>query len=102
MPPDLLADLIASPFFVGAAGALVSLKYVPALGWWKHASNWVCGTLVAGYCAPPLAGWLKLDGDGGVAFMLGLLGLSILNAIVRAISELKLADIIAGWIGRRG
>lgn len=103
MPPEL-AQLIASPFFVGAAGALVSLKYVVALGWWRHVTNWAAGTLVAGYCAPPLSDWLKLDGKSdalGVAFVLGLVGLSIIAAVHKAISEVNLTGILTDWLSRR-
>lgn len=99
-----LEQLIASPFFVGGAGALVSLRFAPeGDGWSRRLATLVCGALVAGYCAHPLADWLKLTKATdrlGVAFALGLLGLSIIAAVLKAVGELKVADIISGWISR--
>jgi fructose-specific phosphotransferase system IIC component len=100
-----LGALISSPFFVGGMGALVSLRFVEGVGWWRRVTTLVCGALIAGYFAQPLGDWLKLTKSSdvlGVAFALGLLGLSIISAALRAIAELKLAEIITGWIGRRG
>lgn len=101
---NLVDPLIASPFFVGALGALVSLKFAPG-SWLQRVTNLACGSLIAGYIAQPLADWLALPQPRhvlGVAFVLGLLGLSVGAAATKAIGDLKLADIVTGWISRRG
>jgi fructose-specific phosphotransferase system IIC component len=93
-------------FIAGGLGALVSLRFATANdGWWKRGSTLLCGALVAGYFAQPLADWLKLAKETdilGVAFAIGLLGLSIIASIFRAIGELKVAEIVSGWISRKG
>ncbi len=100
-----LGLLISSPFFAGAVGALVSLRFTEGVGWWRRVTTLVCGALIAGYFAQPLGDWLKLSKASdvlGLAFALGLLGLSVISAAMRAIGELKLAEIVSGWISRRG
>ena len=102
---NFIEHIVASPFFVGWAGALVSLKFAPGAGWMQRATHLVCGSLIAGYIAQPLGDWLALPQPRhvlGVAFVLGLLGLSVGAAATKAIGDLKLADIVTGWISRRG
>jgi hypothetical protein len=97
--------LLNSPFLVGAAGAFVSLRFSPDDSWRLHLFNLLCGALIAGYGAQPTADWLRLAKESdmlGVAFVMGLLGLSIIAAARKAISELKLAEIVTSWISRRG
>ena len=105
MPVNLYELLVSSPFFVGAAGALVSLKYAAADTWWQRGMTLLCGALVAGYFAQPLADWLKLAKETdilGIAFAMGLLGLSVIASIFKAIGELKIAEIVSSWISRKG
>lgn len=95
--------LFSSPFFVGAAGALVSLRFSRDVTWRQRMTTFVCGALIAGYCANPMSNWLKLTAAGdilGVAFALGLLGLSVLTAVFKGISELEVAKIITSWTSR--
>lgn len=100
-----IEQLIASPFVVGAAGALVGLKFVPTdASLWTRLTNLLCGSLTAGYCAQPLSDWVQLVKESdilGVAFALGLLGLSVIAALFRAISDVKLGEIVNDWLGRR-
>ena len=57
-----IEQLIASPFVVGAAGALVGLKFVPTdASLWTRLTNLLCGSLTAGYCA----GAAYSSGGGG-------------------------------------
>lgn len=101
----LIEPIIASPFFVGLIGALVGLKFSPGSGLLQRLTNVMCGAAIAGYCAQPLGDWLRLDKHSdvlGVAFVCGILGLSIIAAAVRAIGELKIAEIVTGWLSRRG
>ena len=96
--------LFSSPFFVGAAGALVSLRFSSDVTWWQRAMTFACGTLIAGYVARSLAAWLKFSTDNDVlaiAFAVGLLGLSVIAAIRKGIGELEVGKIITGWISRK-
>jgi hypothetical protein len=96
--------LFSSPLFVGAAGALVSLRFSRDVTWWGRMMTFACGALIAAYCARPLSNWFKLTSENdvlGVAFALGLLGLSVLAAIFRGMTDLKVADIITSWTIRR-
>lgn len=90
--------LVTSPFVVGVAGSVVSLKFVPKdTTFFSRLANLLCGSLIAGYFAQPLSDWLQLVKQSdvlGVAFALGLLGLSIIAAVFRAVEDGKLNDLV--------
>src|SRR5437868_1121107 len=95
-----------SPFVIGALGALVTaIKFMPGVNWWERLINVVAGSLAAGYVTPALVEWLKMPSLGysnGAAFVIGLLGMSIAAAILQAIKETPLGQILTGWLQRRG
>lgn len=96
--------LLSSPFAVGGMGALVALKFAPGATWFERFTNVTSGALVAGFGAPALTEWLKFSSPGltnGAAFLLGLLGMSLIAALLQGIRDLKLAEIISGWLSRR-
>jgi len=93
--------ILGSPFTIGGLGSLVALKFAPGVSWWERFTNVASGMLVAGYGAPALAEWLQFKTAGmgnAAAFILGLLGMSLIAAILQAIRDLKLAEILAGWL----
>ena len=97
--------LARSPFFVGAAGSFVALRFAPGVSWWERLSNVVAGSLCAGFAAPALIEWLHITSAGmtaGVSFGVGMFGLSLAAAILQGIRETKLAEIATGWLQRRG
>jgi fructose-specific phosphotransferase system IIC component len=99
-----LQHFFSSPLFVGAAGAFVSLRFSRDVTWIGRAMTFVCGALIAAYCARPLGNWLKLTTENdvlGVAFAIGLLGLSVLAAVFRGVTDIKVADIVTSWTTRR-
>ncbi len=99
-----IAPVFASPFFVGAVGALVSLRFGHDETWRQRLTTFVCGWLTAGYFARPLSGWLKLTEEGdvlGIAFAIGLLGLSVIAAVLKGIGDLEVAKIVSSWTTRR-
>jgi hypothetical protein len=100
------SDIVNNPFTVGALGALVTVaKFTPGIGWREKVLNVLAGSLSAGYLAPVVTEWLHMTSRGynnGAAFMIGLLGMSVIAAVQQAIRELKLADIIAGWLSKKG
>lgn len=98
--------IASSPFVPGALGALVTaLKFTPGASWLERSVNVVAGSLVAGYVAPPLLEYFKVtspSATGGASFMLGLLSMSVVAAILSAVRETKWADIVTGWLARKG
>ena len=101
--------LARSPFFVGAAGSFVALRFAPGVSWWERLSNVVAGSLCAGFAAP--AGMpalvmcshsISAGMTAGVSFGVGMFGLSLAAAILQGIRETKLAEIATGWLQRRG
>ena len=103
---DVDIDKIArSPFLPGALGAVVALRFAPGITWKERAFNVAAGAMCAGYLSPAIADWLHISGAGmqsGLSFGVGMFGLSLAAAAMQAIRELKLGEIIAGWISRRG
>ena len=103
---DLDPDhLLRGPFLAGLSGSIVALRWVPGSTLAERLFNGAAGTAVAGFGAPALSAWLHItsaDITSALAFAVGLFGLSLAAAVVQAIRDLKLAEIITGWISRRG
>lgn len=97
--------LVRSPFAVGAAGGLVALRFAPGLTWFERAFNVLCGSLCAGFSGPALAEWLQVSSPGmqaGLSFGVGMFGLSLAAAVVQGIRDVRLSEIISGWLTRGG
>lgn len=95
--------VVAHPITAGVVGAVLGLKWAPGTSMAERLINVCSGAAVAGYVGPALGEWLHLgaSAQSAVGFALGLLGLSMAGALVDGIKQLKLADIISGWISRR-
>lgn len=102
---DLDPDrILGSPFTVGGLGAVVALKFVPGVSWWERLTNVASGALTAGYGAPALIEWLQFTSPGlanAAAFVIGLLGMSLIAAVLQGIRDLKVAELIAGLFPKR-
>lgn len=89
--------LLASPFVIGLAGAVVALKGAPGKTWGERLINAGAGTLLAGFMTPAVASFFGLHTPqmlSGIAFMLGLFGMNITSAINEWIREAKLSDVL--------
>ena len=89
--------LLSSPFFVGAAGAVVALKGCPGKSWGERVFNAGCGALLAGFLSAAIAEWLGLktpEMQSAVAFIVGLFGMNVVAAANVWICEIQLADVI--------
>lgn len=98
-----LEDIASSPFAIGALGSVVALKFAPGLSWLERATNVGSGALIAGYGAPAVNEYLRVTTPGlvsGCAFILGLVGMSLVASVLQAVRDLKLGDIVS-WITRR-
>lgn len=102
---DLDPDrVLSSPFTVGGFGALVALKFAPGNSWWERVTNVASGALAAGFLAPALVDWLQLKTPGlanAAAFVIGLLGMSLIAALLEGIKKLDVAGLLTGLFPRR-
>lgn len=97
--------LTTSPEGAGLLGALVGLRFAPGLSWLERLGNTVTGLACASFIAPAAGELFKHNSPtmiGFLAFVLGMFGMSCAAALAQGIRDLKLADIISGWISRKG
>lgn len=95
----------SSPFVIGALGALVGLRWAPGKTLPERIWNVFCGALIAGFVTDALLESLGVKSAamlGGLSFMLGAAGMSLMDAIITGVRETRLAEIIASWLQRRG
>ena len=104
-PPDIdVHAILAHPATAGIAGSLVGLRVAPGATWRERIANVACGALIAGYVGPAVAEWLAIatpTGQSVLGFGLGLAGLTLADVGLRAVRELRLADVLSSWITRR-
>lgn len=92
---ETLASLLISVginpahFFAGLAGAIVRIAIQGKKFTLDILSGAFAGSLCAVYLAPLVARWMHLDpidaaANGGLAFVLGMIGLSVAEGLVRA------------------
>jgi hypothetical protein len=103
---DINPDHIAkSPFVIGGLGALVTAwRFTPGASWSERVGNVLAGALASGYGTPALVKWLAVTGDeyrGALAFVLGLLAMSLLAAATQAVKETPFGQILSGWLSRK-
>ncbi len=98
-------EIASSPFTVGAIGAFVAaIKFTPGASWLEKLVNIISGALIAGYLAPVLVGFLQMSSpsyQSGAAFAVGLLGMSVVAAVIQGIKDTPLGQIITSWATRR-
>ena len=102
LDPQKLAQ---SHVVIGAMGSIVALRFAPGASWLERAGNVFAGSLCASYLTPAAGHWMGVDSVGALgalAFLIGLFGLSMTSALLQALRELRLAEIIGGWISRKG
>ena len=103
-------SIVHSPFAVGALGALLTaLKFTTGENRTERfinaAINVAGGTAVAGFITPPLMEWLHRPMPiyiSAAAFLLGLMGMSLVAALVQAVKDTPFGQILTGWLTRRG
>jgi hypothetical protein len=103
---DFDFDRIArSDFMTGALGAAVTaLKFTPGATWLERAGNVLAGALASGYGTPALVKGLAITGDeyrGALAFVLGLLAMSLLAAMQDAVKRTPWGQILASWLSKK-
>lgn len=96
---------VRSPWAAGVLGSVVSLRWVPGITMVGRMFHVGSGTACAGFVAPALAEWLQVASvavQSGLAFAVGLFGLSLAAAATEAIKAVGWADVIKGWVSRKG
>lgn len=97
--------IVANPLFAGVAGALVAMRFAPGVSWFERIANVSTGAACAGFLTPAAGEMFKLSSASmlnGLAFAVGMFGMSIAAAVMQGLRDLKVADIITGWISRKG
>lgn len=87
----------------GFFGALVSTYFV-ARSWVECVIMAISGTLCASYITPLIAEYFKASErqENGLAFAVGLFGMTLAGAVVQALREMKFAEQLATWLKRPG
>jgi hypothetical protein len=97
--------IVKNPWAAGAFGSVVALKFAPGISWWERAFNVLCGSLCAGFFGPALIEFFAVNRHGleaAISFGVGMFGLSMAAALMQAIRELKLAEILTSRLTRKG
>jgi len=97
--------ILANPLMAGIAGALVGLRFAPGMSWLERITNIGSGAACAGFIAPAAGELFNLSSirmQAALAFALGMFGMSLAAAVMQGVRDLKLAEIISGWISRKG
>ncbi len=83
----------------GFFGAVISLRFIEGLSWKQRVPTVMSGMFAAAYCTPLVIDGLSLSLklEGAIAFLIGLFGMSVAAAAVKAVPEL-----IKAVIGRFG
>lgn len=73
----------------GFIGSVISLRFLSELNWIQRIVAVFSGMFIAGYCAPIILNTLDLKPqlEGGIAFLVGLFGMSLAGAVEKAIPE---------------
>ncbi len=97
--------VIAHPLAAGVLGALVGLRFAPGVTWLERVSNVATGTVFAGYVAPAAGEIFRLSTvsmQSALAFAIGMFGMSAAAAVMQGLRDIKLGEIMTGWISRGG
>lgn len=100
-----LSGLATSHFVAAFVGSLVGLKAMPGASIWQRIGNLCLGFGLAVFAGPALAEWAGVTSpkiQAGVVFACGAAGLVAFSAVVDGIKQTPLAQIITGWLSRRG
>jgi len=103
LDPERIGDVARSPFAIGAIGALITaVRFMPGAAWPERIFSIFAGSAAAGFVTPALVEWLHMTSAAyasGAAFVCGLLGMSLIAALLQAVKETQLAKIVSERIG---
>lgn len=96
--------MAANPLVAGLAGAFVGLRFAPGASWLERSANVAAGAVCSGFVAPAASEMLKLSSPsmtGFMAFVIGMFGMSLASAVMQGLRDVKVGEIVTGWISRR-
>ncbi len=102
--PDIDPARIAGhPVTAGVLGSLLGLRWAPGLSIVDKCLNVAGGTIVSAFGGPALGEYLELTPSqlAVAGLVLGLFGISLVDAVMRAVRSIDLASIISSWTTRR-
>lgn len=97
--------MASHPLAAGLIGALVGLRFAPGITWFERVTNVATGTIFAGYVAPAAGEIFHLSTvsmQSALAFAIGMFGMSVAAAVMQGLRDIKLGEIMTGWISRGG
>jgi len=103
LDPDRLIRPIG-PFAIGAAGAIVSLKFAPGSSWQERLTNISAGALLAGFASPALCHYFSMDTaemTNAMAFTVGLFGMNFVASAWVWVKNMQPSDFFP-WVRRNG
>lgn len=103
---DGITQALGLKALAGFIGGVLSLKFFEGLTIGGRVWTVFGGLSTAYFCTLPVMEFVNFtptpQNEGFTGFVLGLFSMSLVAAIFTAIKELKIADIIRGWLERRG
>lgn len=105
MDLDPRQTILLHPLVAGLVGALAGLKFGPGLTWGERIFNVGTGAACAVYISPAIGELFDMATpykQSGLAFFIGMFGMSIAAAILQGIRDVKVAEVIRGWLPRGG
>lgn len=87
----------SSPFFVGAVGSIVTLKFAPGARFIDRLQNVIGGSACAGYGTPFLSdwmGWSSINVKLFSAFVIGVVSMTLVAEILQAMKSVPWAEMI--------
>ena len=93
MPTDHVKDIAMTPLAAGAAGALVSMRFIAGT-WSEKLTMALGGASLSFFGSTPVANWVGLpDLVGLFGFLMGLFGMAIVSKVYEVIWLVDAATI---------
>lgn len=85
----------------GAVGSFISLRFFEGLSTPEKWSTFFGGWALGAYIGSPLSRFLEVDVkvDSGIALLVGLFGMAVVAAIIKAIRDTRWAELIKARFG---
>lgn len=93
------------PTLPGFVGGVLSLRFFKEQTWGEKVMTVLGGWACASWATEPVLAFFTLNNtswSNGISFFVGLFGMSIVAALMAALKEINLGEIVSGWIKRGG